>query len=223
MALCRKGITVVLSLVLVLLISSPNAFAAYLYSWPSPLPLSDPTSPASGEPNQAGWDITGAWWAHSGGSYFFRMDLLGWPENSTTYGIYFDTTNPGGGTVNGGELVLNGIDLFASVMFSSGTGFGALSLSEWNGSAFVGTEPVQPFIFAFSSVIEDGTTVYQLEWQIAESNIGSDPFTWWAATSNSGQLKDITAPVVVPIPNVAWLLGSGIVALAVLKRRRPTT
>jgi hypothetical protein len=73
-----------------------------------------------------------------------------------------------------------------------------------------------------------GTT---LEWKIndnywGDKNIGN-LFTLWAATLEPGHTPaitfDTTSAVVVPIPNAAWLLGSGVVALLVLKRRRRTT
>lgn len=217
----RKVAPVLLAgfLLIVSLLICPRVSEA-LYSWPSTPSVTDPIYPTSGEPNPAGWDITGAWWAHSGGSYFFRMDLLGWPQNNSTYGFYFDIDTTGGGTVDGGGLTLTGIDLFDSVLFGSGSGFGAPTLTGWNGSAFVGATPVTPFNFAFSSGTEGGTSYFRLEWQIADANLGSAPFTWWAATANAGQLKDITASVLTPIPNAAWLFATGAVALFALRRRK---
>ena len=62
-----------------------------------------------------------------------------------------------------------------------------------------------------------------LEWKLTAadlSGIGPNP-EWWVETYSGLDLKDTTAhSSVVPIPNSAWLLGSGIIGLIGLKRRR---
>ena len=46
---------------------------------------------------------------------------------------------------------------------------------------------------------------------------------WWGHNWRRHRNKPPPCPApVVPIPNAAWLLGSGVVALFVLKRKRPT-
>ena len=46
---------------------------------------------------------------------------------------------------------------------------------------------------------------------------------WWGHNWRRHRNKPPPCPTpVVPIPNAAWLLGSGVVALFVLKRKRPT-
>ena len=160
------------------------------------LSISDP--PGDDGP---GRDITQAYWAIGGADYVFRLNLLGPFSNNSYYGFYFDT-NSGGGSFSGSGLTLSGIDMVVS------------EFSQNDGNFRPGDNFFEPHI-----------TEYFLEWKVAPSNFPtSGLFTWYGATSNmTGHLKDITGPVVTPIPNAAWLLGSGVVALLVLKRRRPKT
>ncbi len=62
-----------------------------------------------------------------------------------------------------------------------------------------------------------------LEWKLTAADLsGIDPnSTWWFETFEGTALKDTTAPasILTPIPNAAWLLGSGIICLIGLKRR----
>lgn len=67
---------------------------------------------------------------------------------------------------------------------------------------------------------ENGGTT--LEWWVKDGqgdrHIGNS-FTWWAATKYLGDHHHTNDVLATPIPNAAWLLGSGILALIGLKRR----
>lgn len=203
----------VLMLSLIQLTIVPSASATYLRSW-SALPLiSD-----GGPDGKTGQDITGAWWWRTGGNNYFRIDLLGTPVSGSNnfsqyYGIYIDSTTGGGSA-----LGVSGIDYILRVGSINSTNVGgtwpSASLLSWDGLAFVPTSTVVTFQHS-----ENGGKT--LEWQFANSNLNGI-YTFFAATTghNNNTLVDRTNSYVTPVPNAAWLLGSGIIGLIGLQRRR---
>jgi hypothetical protein len=216
----RKRILGVLATVLLLIFFqlpfAPIASGALLPGgWPDTPSIFDPLGDDS-----PGRDIyEGAWWAYSGGSYYFRMDLLGSFNKNSYYGFYFDTDgNSGtGGSFSGSGLNLAGIDMFVSSYYNNRGLFINTNLQTWNTGLNDWNSPTSLPPGSFESL---DNAEHILEWRVASGNFPSGLFTWYGATMNNNQnLKDITGPVVTPIPNAAWLLGSGIIALVGLRRR----
>jgi hypothetical protein len=230
----KKRIWVVLAAVLVLLFLqlpfAPSSSGAYLYDWdtlPSVMvldPLHDSLSPY-----KSGQDITAAWHAFDGGYHYFRIDLASAPSRrnfADIYGIYIDSK--AGGATDFNRYTPGPLPPSARIDFIVSSEYEVCEwdaeLLMWKNTKF--RELKEDPLFRHS---ENGGTT--LEWKIKDNYqdhkyIG-DPVTWWAATLEPGHSPtitfDITSAVVVPIPNAAWLLGSGVVALLVLKRRRPKT
>jgi hypothetical protein len=131
----RKRILGVLATVLLLIFFqlpfAPIASGALLPGgWPDTPSIFDPLGDDS-----PGRDIyEGAWWAYSGGSYYFRMDLLGSFNKNSYYGFYFDTDgNSGtGGSFSGSGLNLTGIDMFVSSYYNNRGLFINTNLQTWN-------------------------------------------------------------------------------------------
>jgi len=87
--------------------------------------------------------------------------------------------------------------------------------------SFSGNDPVwshSPSLPSGAAFESDGKF---LEWKLSAATIGSNS-TWWIETYDGATLVDTTAhaSVATPIPNAAWLLGTGLIGLIGLKRRR---
>jgi len=90
-------------------------------------------------------------------------------------------------------------------------------------AAYVTPSPAPAAGDAFVTLTGGGSTG-GLEWRLTAANhlIIGPGSTWYVETWAGGIQQDITgnAPVATPIPNAAWLLGSGIIGLIGLQRRR---
>ncbi len=204
------------------------AAGAYFYEWGT-LPSTSITDPYPDEPpTTSGQDITKAWQASDGTYLYFRVDLAGAPSvpgnYADTYGLFIDAND--GGAPNENDYVpgtLSGVDYIVSSQYE----VEHHRFEEWDAEAktwivdeFEDSDDVQ-----FQTV--NGTT---LEWKVKNGLCGADligsAFTWWAATMLPGDdgkgkvMYDITGAVATPIPNAAWLLGGGLIALIGLKRRK---
>jgi len=221
-----------------LLSSSPVTAAYFYYDWASAQKVADPAGDAnlSGETSYDGRDILAAYQAYDAGHLYFRIDLASAPSSvfppgyANTYGIYIDS-KPGVGADSSNMYVpgtLAGIDF----IISSDLNFDKFSrmiwdpeFQVWRVDEFKSSSGLQ-----FQASMNEGTT---LEWRVLDGDgakhIGNS-FTWWAGTMlpSDGSAKktyDLTSATdppstPVPIPSAVWLLGSGIIGLIGLKRRK---
>ena len=189
-----------------------SAHAAYLYDWTQAQMLTDSTPDSSGLQNSD--NITKAWHGYTDGTHYFRLDLAGTLSKSTDYGIYIDS-KAGGGTTP----PANGIDYYLLSNYVKATW--DTKEGRWittgNNDRFTSTSGQSLF---FQSSENSGKT---LEWSISPKgqwDFGTS-FNWLAATtSDSGALLDKTQVAATPIPGAVWLLGSGILGLVGMKRRK---
>ena len=220
----------------VFVLSTPAlASALFIYNWSGTdvQVVSDPEGDSRG--GLRGTDIVAAYHAYDATNHYhyFRMDLAAAPTEGNaalTYGFYIDWTTGGAPAGSWGtthpNVPLPGTDLIIlSATNAPETPFTwdptwvskewVEGLSNTNGNRFYFTE--DPLVNQFQYT-EGGGTI--LEWRVDDSNgfVGSN-FTWMAATvgPTGDYFKDTT---VVPIPSAVWLLGSGIIGLIGLKRRR---
>jgi hypothetical protein len=239
LSLRKTGFSAVLLLLVTLCLSPAPASAAYYYQWgtaPSQM-YSDPSNDAPYTPT-LGQNLVTAWHAFDGTYHYFRLDLasapsyLNPPGYADTYGLYIDS-KPGGAPSDDKNVpgTISGIDYIVSTALDfQGKKHTILdwdpALQRWRRDEFQGSDN---FLF---QALDGGKT---LEWRVKEAGnfiIGSS-FTWWAASMLPG--GDHSAPITydltgasvfpsnspaVPIPSAAWLLGSGVIGLIGLKRRR---
>jgi len=218
---------------IVFLLSSSPASAAYIYDWSSAQTVTDPAGDAnfSGDTSYDGRDVMAAYQVYDAGYLYFRIDLASAPSSvfppgyANTYGIYIDS-KPGVGADSSTMYVpgmLTGIDF----IISSDLNFDKFSrmiwdpeFQVWRVDEFKSSSGLQ-----FQSSMNGGTT---LEWRVLDGDgakhIGNS-FTWWAGTMLPGdgsakETYDLTRATVMPIPSAVWLLGSGIIGLIGLKRRK---
>lgn len=221
---------VLLVVVLFPLALAVPASAAYFYNWDTAQKFTDPVNDAPYTPTP-GQNVIAAWHAFDGTYHYFRLDLLSAPAYTVppgyanTYGLFIDSK--GGGAPNSDRFVpgaLTGIDYIVGTELEfEGIRHSRLdwdkTLQRWRGDEFQESDNLR-----FHATENGGST---LEWRVKEAGnflIGSS-FTWWAASmlpgNESGVGKQTYDVMATPIPNAAWLLGSGVLALIGLKRRRP--
>jgi MYXO-CTERM domain-containing protein len=124
-----------------------------------------------------------------------------------------------GGSLTGGGITLSGIDMSASELSQNHGIFGDATLTMKN-TAFTGWG-----LAASVAVFSSDAATHGLQWRGESTNFPGGPGTRTGATSNiRGILEEKTNPLatVGPAPNSAWLLASGILALFLLRRRKPT-
>jgi hypothetical protein len=222
-----------------LLASAGPASAAYLYDWSSAQKVTDP----AGDTTYPGRDIRAAYQAYSHGYLYFRIDLASAPSShfspgyANTYGLYIDSKDGGARSTDKyipgavpGIGPLSGIDFIVSSELDIEK-CNRLDwdpdLQVWKAHEFKNSDNLK-----FQAGMDHGKT---LEWKVKDGNgskhIGNS-FTWWAGPMLPGdhsakKTYDLTNatlapsnPTATPIPSAAWLLGSGIIGLVGLKRRR---
>jgi hypothetical protein len=204
----------VLACVLSLGIAASPASASFTFDWTSPGVVSLMDSdifPPGPVPASNGQNITKVWWGWASNVHYFRMDLAGTPsvsDSADSYGIHMDFLS---GSGNPGYF---GVDTLLLSSFN-GSSYSP-SLRVWDGSSYAavpsGVLPFTGFDFQASG--------NKLEWKIFGD---AHAFSWWGVTEKAFSFRDISSQVVTtPIPSAAWLLGSGVVALIGLRRRRVT-
>ena len=167
--------------------------SAYLYgSWTTPI-ITDATGDSLASPNNGGTDIAALYFANSGGSHFFRMDLNGavtTTDLANYYSIIFNSSNP------------------ANITGLSATGVPS-------GGLVYNSSPL-------ASAFEFSPDKKTLEWQIPQGLLNGT-FSLSGVTISfvpSFQFNDTTRTATTPIPSAVWLLGSGLLGLIGLQRRR---
>ncbi len=171
-------------------------------------------------------DIVGISLTSDATQYFFHVQLAGAPsatDYAKTYGIYFigGAPNPPG---NRGEyfdnyVALTGqnIDAYSYVSNYQGSTPYPTVYGQYRGYLPNSTTFDSPNFDPMPTFSANGAT---LTWAINKDQLATG-FSWLAATSiNTTLLDKSTVASAVPIPNAIWLLGSGVVALVGLKRRK---
>lgn len=160
------------------------------------------------------------------GTHYFKIDLgptLGGGNVNTltgsgtigSYKIFIDLT-PGSGTPYDFVIQYN----------ATKDGSGKYSWNNTGSTVLTGNLSAN-IPLGQSTVAPNGKTQYDstyLQWMYIDptgtGHIGRN-FNWWAQTLNgSGTILETTTSTPTPIPNAAWLLGSGIIGLIGLQRRR---
>ena len=211
-----------LCIVLVLLVSMGTAPAwADLYDWSSVSPIindenSDLITPAQ--------DILQVWYASDADYHYFRMDLEATPsidpnytDYAPIYGIYIDAISGGVDGPNYSYIPngLTGIDFALDSHYNPNqNGFTQHDFHDWSGGSLSTT------LLATGDTDQNSN---QLEWRIGKTVLG-DAFTFSAGTHldavGFGVTYDITNIAAVPVPAAAWLLGTGLVAVVGLRRKK---
>ena len=226
-------LAVFIVMVALLLASAVPASAAYFYyDWSSAQKVTDP----AGDTTYPGRDILAAYQAYNNGYLYFRIDLASAPSGhfppgyANTYGLYIDSR--AGGAPSSDEYVpgaVQGIGPLSGIDFivSSELEIERCNRLDWDPEFQVWRvdEFKDRSKLKFQAYKNGGTT---LEWRVKDGkgvkHIGN-AFTWWAGTMRPGEgsakrTYDLTNATITPIPSAAWLLGSGIIGLIGLKRRR---
>jgi hypothetical protein len=221
-------LSVAFPLLVAFLFSSSPASAAPYYKWDTAQKFTETVETLPDNPTP-GQDIVAAWHAFDGTYHYFRIDLLSAPAYknppgyANTYGLFIDSKAGGAPTSDGfvpGTLA--GIDYIVGTELEfEGRRHNRLDWDpeylRWKGDEFQDSDHLR------FQATENGHKT--LEWRVKEGGdfVIGNSFTWWAASMLPGdcdgsgkQTYDVMA---TPIPNAAWLLGSGIIGLIGLKRR----
>lgn len=181
----------------------------------------------SGDATPVGKDIINAYTGSDSQNIYFKIQLAGTPATQNFYyNIFIDTNgSESGGAIGGGSVgTLTGIDYIISAQSNTGNStWKNPKFYVWDGSAFVQSSTHSPVLITTSST--GGT----LSWYYTNPTSGADritgPWKYWAGTgaTYSGAQTDLTTYAQTPIPSAAWLLGSGVIGLIGLKRRKRKT
>jgi len=195
------------------------ANAAYLYNWDTATKFTDPVGDAIYSTN-TGRDIVAAWGAVDGGYTYFRIDLVSAPTEDynwgTKFGIYIDDKAGGAPASNYYVPQIPGIDgKIDSTIYAWP--------NQWQGKYKYWIEANNDFS---SSVLTAGFQHSEnggatLEWKY-EGTFGAG-YTWYAASMYEGYSDSVKCTfdyVATPIPSGILLLGSGLIGLIGLSRRR---
>jgi len=201
-----------LACALSLLLAVSPASAAFTFDWTSPgvISLTDAdVFPPGPVPGSNGENITKVWWGWSSNVHYFRMDLAGTPSGSDSadsYGIHMDFMS------GSGDAGYFGVDTLLLSSFDGSSYTPGMNV--WDGAAYA---PVPGMVLPFTG-FDFQASGNMLEWKLYGD---LKQFTWWGVTEEGMSFRDISSTVVTtPIPSAAWLLGSGVVALVGLRRRR---
>jgi len=192
----RSTLFVALTLAASMLLSSTSAFA-----------ITAPTTwTALGE---TGSPITDVQVTKDESSYDIKMNLTGPAVAGNTYSVYLSPT------AAVFDEYLQDVSATASTKLRSlSVTFG---LTDWTATTD-GWEQT-PGTLISSNLSTDKKT---LSWLVAQSDVLFQTFWFAGQVTNSGSGADLgkTAVSATPIPGAAWLLGSGILGLVALRRKK---
>ncbi len=209
---------VVLFAASIVLLPMRQSGAAYLYNWDAGQKFTDAVGDAV-ETSNIGRDIVAAWIAVSGDYTYFRVDLASAPVEDynwgTKFGVYIDAV-PGYGAPASNYYVpqIPGIDGRIDSTIYAWPNQWQGKYKFWTGSDFSGSVSTAGFQHS-----ENGGKT--LEWKY-RGNFGNS-FTWYAASMYEGYADSVKCTydyLATPIPSGAWLLGSGLLGLIGLARRK---
>lgn len=178
-------------------------------------------------------DITGAFYGWDATNQYFKFDLRTAPNvnpqasSTVSWNIYIDSKT-GGGQPN---TSLTGIDYIISNTYTTNGGgkWQSPKLFTWSGSTWVSSTPSW---LTFTPGTGGGSGSSPLEWVLLRNGPGNADATlgvnydFWFGTADSTTpgatvtTKDLSAKFHTPIPAGAWLLGTGLIGLAVIRRRK---
>jgi len=202
----------------IVLLPMRQSGAAYLYNWDAGQKFTDAVGDAV-ETSNIGRDIVAAWIAVSGDYTYFRVDLAAAPVEDynwgTKFGVYIDAV-PGYGAPASNYYVpqIPGIDGRIDSTIYAWPNQWQGKYKFWTGSDFSGSVSTAGFQHS-----ENGGKT--LEWKY-RGNFGNS-FTWYAASMYEGYADSVKCTydyLATPIPSGAWLLGSGLLGLIGLARRK---
>jgi hypothetical protein len=240
----------ILMLTLIQLPFAPSASAAPTgtnYTFPNgKMIFTDTDGPGYTAGTIVGRNIVTAWYSQDINNLYFQVNLIGatW-TNGDRVAIFIDykagVPGPGGnfsgfGVNTGAPAALVGMDYYIQLNHASGGWTGPVAKywdiapnpnnSAWNGVPN-GTTANQALFPKWYASGDDSTS---LQWKIPLGGLYNPtaiPFDFYVVTfPNDGWDKylnttsDVTPKFHTPIPSAAWLLGSGIIGLIGLKRRR---
>jgi hypothetical protein len=158
-------------------------------------------------------DIQKSWTAWDSSRYYFRMDLAADPAK-----------------YNNGGYALRNYSIFIGP--SSLTSFDPGSFEEIIGTTYLGRNRISVYGMDLDEGGGHGLDILRdvqfncngstLEWSISRADLGNDFTVWWGTFGNfrlidqGGSMHENATP----IPAAAWLLGSGLIGLMGLRRRR---
>ena len=177
---------------------------------PTPIAWQQTISDGAAEflPPKDGMDISSISHAYGGGAHYFQMELFGKPGGPPAIADSYTIFIKKAGSLNPFDYSLGYNNTFTAAPNGVGVfSTGGISVTD-DGNAFSNVK-----------------NKYYLEWKTAEF-AGGDQFTFWGVTSKGFNPDgkdgyDIAGNAVgTPIPGAAYLLGSGVIGLVGLRRRK---